>query len=187
MVRDRHVLYSLTCKCASRSSGVNPKVFGDRQFFNILTCKNPLATAACNSFHILISKSVPRPSVFNFLPCRSAAACHFSTSQLQKSGPNMVCFVHFDFEMCFVLPLFCLTTNALSTRVFAIAFWHVMHWLFNQLTNLFGGLNWPQVYLWYTSLFVLVILARLHLSTPPRNSFASYGLWPFTKQEFRNC
>ena len=28
-------------------------------------------------------------------------ACTFSTSQTSKSGPNLVCFVHFDFEMCF--------------------------------------------------------------------------------------
>ena len=34
---------------------------------------------------------------------RATTACTFSTSQLptSKSGPNLVCFVHFDFEMCF--------------------------------------------------------------------------------------
>ena len=35
---------------------------------------------------------------------RSTTACTFSTSQLpkiSKSGPTLVCFVHFDFEMCF--------------------------------------------------------------------------------------
>ena len=32
---------------------------------------------------------------------RATTACTFSTSQLPKSGPTMVCFVHFDLEMCF--------------------------------------------------------------------------------------
>ena len=34
---------------------------------------------------------------------RATTACTFSTSQLttSESGPSMVCFVHFDFEMCF--------------------------------------------------------------------------------------
>ena len=32
---------------------------------------------------------------------RATKACTFSTSQLPKSGPTMVCFVHFDFEICF--------------------------------------------------------------------------------------
>ena len=32
---------------------------------------------------------------------RATTARTFSTSQLCKSGPRMVCFVHFDFEMCF--------------------------------------------------------------------------------------
>ena len=32
---------------------------------------------------------------------RATTACTFSTSQLPKSGPTMMCFVHFDLEMCF--------------------------------------------------------------------------------------
>ena len=32
---------------------------------------------------------------------RATTACTFSTSQLPKSGPELVCFVHFDSEMCF--------------------------------------------------------------------------------------
>ena len=32
---------------------------------------------------------------------RATTACTFSTSQLPKSAPRMVCFVHFHFEMCF--------------------------------------------------------------------------------------
>ena len=32
---------------------------------------------------------------------RASTACTFSTSQ--QSGPNLVCFVHFDLDMCFAL------------------------------------------------------------------------------------
>ena len=32
---------------------------------------------------------------------RATTACTFSTSSTSKSGPTMVCFVHFDLEMCF--------------------------------------------------------------------------------------
>ena len=32
---------------------------------------------------------------------RATTACTFSTSQLPKSGPHLVCFVHFDLQICF--------------------------------------------------------------------------------------
>ena len=31
----------------------------------------------------------------------ATTACTFSTSQFFKSAPNLVCFAHFDFEICF--------------------------------------------------------------------------------------
>ena len=42
--------------------------------------------------------------VFSLFTCKCASrhnAVHFFDSSTSKSGPNMVCFVHFDFEMCF--------------------------------------------------------------------------------------
>ena len=57
-------------------------------------------------FDISTSKSGPRPGVFctfwlrNVL--RATTACTFSTSQLPKVVRTLVCFVHFDFEICFV-------------------------------------------------------------------------------------
>ena len=36
-----------------------------------------------------------------FAHLHAITACTFSISQLPKSGPDLVCFVHFDFEMCF--------------------------------------------------------------------------------------
>ena len=73
----------LTSKCASRHNGVRffdtfstsepPKVVRDRQFLTRLTSK-------CASRH----KGV-----------------HFFDISTSKSAPRMVCFVHFDFKMCF--------------------------------------------------------------------------------------
>ena len=65
-------LYILSWTCASRHNGV--------RFFDIST-----------------SKSGPRPSVLNNF---ATTACTFDIST-SKSGPNLVCFVHFDFDMCF--------------------------------------------------------------------------------------
>ena len=73
----------LTSKCASRHNGVHfldtfstsepPKVVRDRQFLTLLTWK-------CASRH---------------------NGMHFFDIATSKSGPTMVCFVHFDLEMCF--------------------------------------------------------------------------------------
>ena len=73
----------LTSKCASRHNGVHffdtfstsepPKVVRDRQFLTLLTWK-------CASRH---------------------NGVHFFDIATSKSGPNLVCFVHFDLEMCF--------------------------------------------------------------------------------------
>ena len=45
---------------------------------------------ACGVFHILTSKSAS---------CHNGV--HFFDISTSKSGPDLVCFVHFDFEMCF--------------------------------------------------------------------------------------
>ena len=75
VVRTWCVLYILTWKCASRHKGVH--------FFDISTSKSGLTP---KSFAFWL------PNVL-----RATTACTFSTSQL----PNVVCFVHFDLEMCF--------------------------------------------------------------------------------------
>ena len=73
----------LTSKCASRHNGVHffdtfstserQKVVRDRQFLTLLTWK-------CASRH---------------------NGVHFFDIATSKSGPDLVCFVHFDLEMCF--------------------------------------------------------------------------------------
>ena len=62
-----------------------------------------LAPATQN--HIWTSKSAPYPSVFLTLLTWKCASrhnsVHFFDISTSKSGPNLVCFAHFDFEMCF--------------------------------------------------------------------------------------
>ena len=55
-------------------------------------------------FDIWTSKSGPRPSVLTLLTWKCASrhnGVHFFDIATSKSGPTMVCFVHFDLEMCF--------------------------------------------------------------------------------------
>ena len=73
------VLYILTSKCASRCNSVD--------FLNIST-----------------SKSAPRLSVLYILTWKCASrhnGVHFFDISTSKSALNLVCFVHFDLEMCF--------------------------------------------------------------------------------------
>ena len=53
---------------------------------------------------IWTSKNAPNPSVFPLLTSKCALrhnGVHFFDISTSKSGPDLVCFVHFDFEMCF--------------------------------------------------------------------------------------
>ena len=62
------------------------------------------ATTACTFSRSELPKVVRTPSVFNILTwkCASRHNCvHFFDISTSKSVPTMVCFVHFDFEMCF--------------------------------------------------------------------------------------
>ena len=80
VVRHWCVLYILTSKCASRHNGVH--------FFNISTSKSGATLRVFCTFCL--------PNVL-----RATTACTFSTSQLPKVVRHCVCFVHFDFQMCF--------------------------------------------------------------------------------------
>ena len=83
VVQNAGVLYILTCKCAWRHSGV--------PFFNnFSTSARQKVARECQFFSILTSKCASRYSGVQFF--------HITTS---KSGPRMLCFVHFDFETCF--------------------------------------------------------------------------------------
>ena len=54
------------------------------------TSERPKVARTCGVLHILTSKCASRHN-----------GVHFFDISTSKSGPSMVCFVHFDFEMCF--------------------------------------------------------------------------------------
>ena len=81
MMQNAGVLYILTCKCAWRHSGV--------PFFdNFSTSALQKVARECQFFTILTWKCASRYSGVQFF--------HIATS---KSGPRMLCFVHFDLQM----------------------------------------------------------------------------------------
>ena len=62
------------------------------------------ATTACTFSTSQLPKVVRTPGVFNILTSKCASrrnGVHFFNISTPKSGPTMVCFVHFDFKMCF--------------------------------------------------------------------------------------
>ena len=62
------------------------------------------ATTACTFLTSQLPKVVRTPSVFNLLTWKCASrhnGVHFFNISTAKSGPDLVCFVHFDFKMCF--------------------------------------------------------------------------------------
>ena len=54
------------------------------------TSERQKVVRACGVFNILTSKCASRHN-----------GVHFFDISTSKSGPNLVCFVHFDFDMCF--------------------------------------------------------------------------------------
>ena len=64
-------------------------------------------TTACTFSTSQLPKVVRTPGVFNMLTSKCASrhnGVHFFDISTSKSGPTMVCFVHFDLEMCFAPP-----------------------------------------------------------------------------------
>ena len=104
--------YIFTSKCASRHNGVH--------FFDISTSKSGREGMWCFvHFDLEMCFAPQRRALFRHLNFQkwSKAECalyiltwkcasrhngvHFFDISTSKSGPTMVCFVHFDFEMCF--------------------------------------------------------------------------------------
>ena len=59
-----------------------------------------LATAACNFSTSQLQKVLRDRQFFNILTWKCASR-HSGVQFFTKSGPNMQCFVHFHFKMCF--------------------------------------------------------------------------------------
>ena len=101
------VLCILTSKCASRHNGVH--------FFDISTSKKGPTMVCFVHFDFKTRFAPQRRALFQHLNCQkwsgAGVLCtfcasrhngvHFFDISTSKSGPRMVCFVHFDFEMCF--------------------------------------------------------------------------------------
>ena len=82
VARTCDALYILTSKCASRHNGVHWCTFSTSQL--------PKVVREWGALCILTWKCASRHN-----------GVHFFDISTSKSGPNMVCFVHFDLEMCF--------------------------------------------------------------------------------------
>ena len=77
------------------------------------------ATTACTFSTSQLPKVVRTPGVFNILTSKCASrhnGVHFFDISTSKSGPHLVCFVHFDFEMCFAPQRHALFDIATSKR-----------------------------------------------------------------------
>ena len=88
----------------SEATSKPPKVVRNSGVFNILTSKCASRHNGVHFFEIWTSKVVRTPSVLYILTSKCASrhnGVHFFDTSTSKSGPNVVCFVHFDLEMCF--------------------------------------------------------------------------------------
>ena len=107
VARTCRALYILTSKCASRHNSVHffdisrsePGVFCTFWFQNVLR-----ATTACTFSTSQLPKVVRTWCVLYILTSKCASrhnSVHLFDISTSKSGPELVCVVHFDFEMCF--------------------------------------------------------------------------------------
>ena len=111
VVRTWCVLYILTSKCASRHNGVHFCDISTSKSGPTMVCfctfwlGNVLrATTACTFSTSQLPKVVRSWCVLYILTWKCASrhnGVHFFDISTSKSGPTLVCFVHFDFEMCF--------------------------------------------------------------------------------------
>ena len=105
------VLYIWTSKCASRHSGAhlfqhpNLQKWREHVVFCTFWLGNVLrATTACTFSTSELPKVARTCGVLYILTWKRASrhnSVHFFDISTSKSGPDLVCFVHFDFKMCF--------------------------------------------------------------------------------------
>ena len=109
MLQNPHVLLTFDevhnpLRLPREATSEPPKVVRTPSVFNILTSK---CASRHNGVHFSTSeppKVVRSPGVFNILTSKCASrhnGVHFFDISTSKSGPRMVCFIHFDLEMCF--------------------------------------------------------------------------------------
>ena len=154
VVRTWCALCILTSKCASRHNAVH--------FFDISTSKSGLELVCFVHFDFEMCFAPQRRALFRHLPKVVRTWCalyiltskcasrhnpvHFFDISTAKSGPGLVCFVHFDFEMCFA-PQRCalfrhLNFQKCSEREVLLAFSLANVLLATTACN-FSSLIWP--------------------------------------------
>ena len=113
VVRTWCVLYIFTWKCASRHNGVHffetrhlsLQKWPEHGVFCTFSLGNVLrATTACTFSTSQLPKVVRPCGVLYILTWKCASrhnGVRFFDISTSKSGPELVCFVHFDLEMCF--------------------------------------------------------------------------------------
>ena len=93
------------------------------------------ATTACTFSTSELPKVVRTPSVLTFwLP-----NVHFFDISTAKSGPELVCFVHFDFEMCFAPQFFDISTSKNGPKL--VCFGYALYILTSTCDSRHDGLQ----------------------------------------------
>ena len=113
VVRTWCVLHIFAWKCASRHNGVHffetrhlsLQKWSEHGVFCTFSLPNVLrATTACTFSTSQRTKVVRTWCALYILTCKCASrhnGVHFFDISTSKSGPKLVCFIHFDLEMCF--------------------------------------------------------------------------------------
>ena len=102
------------------------------------------ATTACTFSTSQLPKVVRTPCVFNILTSKCASrhnGVHFFYLSTSKSGPRMVCFVHFDLEMCFALRATTVCTFSTSQLPKVVRTWCVLYILTGKCASHHNGVQ----------------------------------------------
>ena len=142
------------------------KCYKTLTFCSLLTRRT--IPCACRAKRHRTSKSAPKPQFFALLTSKFASrhnGVHFFDISTSKSGPSTVCFVHFDFEMCFALPkvartwcVLCILTSKCASRNNGVHF-------FNISTSKSSATMWCFVHFNFEMCFASQRLAIFHLSS----------------------
>ena len=99
------------------------------------------AATACTFSTSQLPKVVRTPGIFNMLTSKCASrhnGIHFFDIATSKGGPSMVCFVHFDFKMCFAPQQRTFSTSQFSKVVRA---WCALYILTSKCASRHNGVQ----------------------------------------------
>ena len=99
-------------------------------------------------FDIFTSKKAQNPQFFTLLTSKCASrhnGVHFFDISTSKSGPNLVCFVHFDLEMCFAPQRRAACTFSTSQLPKVARTWCVLYILTWKCASRHGGVHFFDI------------------------------------------